>query len=165
MNKKKLHINYLEYNNINDELPPNLVGLIKKAEENLINSYSPYSKFKVSSALQLDNGKIVLGTNQENVAYPSGICAERVAIFSAKATFPNNNVKEIVIVTEQNNPFPFSPCGACRQVLMEYEMTQKEPIKIILKSGNSKIWIFNSVRDLLPFCFDAKDLLAGSTKN
>ncbi len=159
MKKKELNIKYLEYNNINDELPSHLVGLLKKAEENLINSYSPYSKFKVSSALKLGNGKIILGTNQENVAYPSGICAERVAIFAAKATFPNENVEEIVIVTAQNNPLPFSPCGACRQVLMEYEMNQKKPIKVILKAGNSKIWEFSSVKDLLPFCFDAEDIL------
>ena len=159
MNKKKLTIEFTEYISLQDGLDMNLVGLLKKAEKNLINSYSPYSQFKVSAALTLSNGEVVLGTNQENAAYPSGICAERVAIFSAKSTFPKEDVVEIAIVTQQSNPFPFSPCGACRQVLMEYEMLQKKPIKVILKSGNSKIWVFNSIKDLLPFGFDAADIL------
>ncbi len=158
MEKKILNIEYVEYSSLS-ELDSSEANLIVKAEKNLKNSYSPYSQFKVSSALRLNDGTIVLGTNQENAAYPSGICAERVAIFSAKSTFPDKNVKEIVIVTEESNPFPFSPCGSCRQVLMEYEMSQKESIRVILKSGDSKIWIFNSVKDLLPFAFDAEDIL------
>lgn len=159
MNKKIVNIEFTEYISLQDGLDMNLVGLVKKAEKNLINSYSPYSQFKVSAALTLSNGEVVLGTNQENAAYPSGICAERVAIFSAKSAFPNQDVIEIAIVTEQSNPFPFSPCGACRQVLLEYEMLQKKPIKVILKSRNSKIWVFNSIKDLLPFGFDAADIL------
>ncbi len=159
MNKKIVNIEFTEYISLQDGLDMNLVGLVKKAEKNLINSYSPYSQFKVSAALTLSNGEVVLGTNQENAAYPSGICAERVAIFSAKSAFPNQDVIEIAIVTEQSNPFPFSPCGACRQVLLEYEMLQKKTIKVILKSGNSKIWVFNSIKDLLPFGFDAADIL------
>jgi len=158
MESKILSIEYCEYSSI-DEIASNEANLVIQAEKNLKNSYSPYSQFKVSSAIKLDNGTVILGTNQENAAYPSGICAERVAIFSAKSTFPNNNVEEIVIVTEASNPTPFSPCGSCRQVLMEYEMTQKKPIKVILKSGNSKVWIFKSVKDLLPFAFDAEDIL------
>ncbi|PJA07385.1 MAG: cytidine deaminase [Flavobacteriales bacterium CG_4_10_14_0_2_um_filter_32_8] len=159
MNKKNLIIEFSEYNSLTDGVEKSLVLLTKAAEKNLKNSYSPYSQFKVSSAIKLANGNIILGTNQENAAYPSGICAERVAIFSAKSTFPEQDVIEIAIVTEQSNPTPFSPCGACRQVLMEYEMLQKKPIKVILKSGNSKIWVFNSIKDLLPFGFDAVDIL------
>ena len=159
MEKKIVNIEFLEYANLQDGLDVELANLLKRAEENLINSYSPYSQFKVSSAIKLSNGEIILGTNQENAAYPSGICAERVAIFSAKSNFPSQNVEEIAIVTEQSNPLPFSPCGSCRQVLLEYEMLQKNPIKVILKSGNSKIWVFNSISDILPFGFDATDFL------
>ena len=158
MKETILNIKFTEYDNIN-ELNVNDAQLIQSAEENLKNAYAPYSLFKVSSAIQLNNAKMVLGTNQENAAYPSGLCAERVAIFSAKSTYPNSTVETVVIVTAQGNATPFSPCGGCRQVLMEYELAQKKPIKIILKSGNSKIWIFNSVKDLLPFAFEADDIL------
>ena len=88
MNKKNLIIEFSEYNSLTDGVEKSLVLLTKAAEKNLKNSYSPYSQFKVSSAIKLANGNIILGTNQENAAYPSGICAERVAIFSAKSTFP-----------------------------------------------------------------------------
>ena len=159
MNKKNITIEFSEYASIHEGLEHNLILLIADAEKNLINSYSPYSKFKVSSAIKLANNEIILGTNQENAAYPSGLCAERVAIFSAKSTFPTQDILEIAIVTEQANPTPFSPCGACRQVLLEYEMLQKKPIKVVLKSGNSKIWVFNSIKDLLPFGFNASDIL------
>lgn len=158
MKETTLNIKFTEYDHIN-ELNVNDAQLIQSAEENLKNAYAPYSLFKVSSAIQLNNAKMVLGTNQENAAYPSGLCAERVAIFSAKSTYPTANVETVVIVTAQGNSTPFSPCGGCRQVLIEYELTQKKPIRVILKSGNSKIWIFNSVKDLLPFAFDADDIL------
>lgn len=159
MNKKVNKIEFLEYDHLQDGLASSWVRLFKMAKDNLIKSYAPYSLFKVSSVVQLANGELIMGTNQENVAYPSGICAERVAVFSAKSLFPDQDIEQIVLVTEQSNPFPFSPCGACRQVLMEYETMQKKPIRIGLKSGDSSIWIFSSVRDLLPFTFDAKNML------
>ena len=158
MINKKIEINFTEYNST-DELNEADEGLINLAMDNLVNSYSPYSQFKVSSLIKLEGDINVLGTNQENGAYPSGMCAERVAIFSAKATHPTKIVEKVVIVTEQGNEFPFSPCGSCRQVLMEYELNQKEPIEVILKSGKSKVWVFKSVRDLLPFAFEAEDIL------
>jgi cytidine deaminase len=159
MYKKRLIIEFVEHTTLQDEVDESDISLINKAENKLQNSYSPYSQFKVSSALKLSNGDVVIGTNQENAAYPSGICAERVALFSANSNFPDQNIDAIAIVTEQNNPLPFSPCGACRQVMLEYEMNQKKPIKVILKSGNSKIWIFKSVNDILPFGFDANEIL------
>lgn len=158
MTKKEIKISYQEYENLNNELPLHSKLLLEKAEQNLKNAYAPYSKFKVSSAILLKNGEIVVGTNQENAAYPSGICAERVAIFYAGANFPNEIIEEIAIVTATSNPTPFSPCGACRQVLLEYENKQTQPIKVVMKSGNSKIWCFNSINDLLPFAFDGSGL-------
>ncbi|MGE0561725.1 MAG: cytidine deaminase [Flavobacteriales bacterium] len=158
MIEKKINITYHEYNSL-EELNQNDIDLVLVAEKNLVNSYSPYSLFKVSSLVRFKTGETVLGTNQENAAYPSGLCAERVAIFSAKSTYPNKNIDTIVIVTEQGNPTPFSPCGGCRQVLMEYEMAQKKPIRAILKSGNSKVWIFESISAFLPFAFNADHIL------
>ncbi len=158
MTNKKIEINYSEYESVKD-MKESDFQCVNSAEDNLKNAYAPYSKFKVSSLVQLDNGIKILGTNQENMAYPSGLCAERVAIFSAKSQYPDNKVEQVFIVTEQGNETPFSPCGACRQVIMEYEMNQKTPIQIILKSGNSKIWKFNSMKDLLPFAFEAEEIL------
>ncbi|PKP47398.1 MAG: cytidine deaminase [Bacteroidetes bacterium HGW-Bacteroidetes-12] len=159
MNKKSITISFEEHENNSTKISSETKLLLAKAEQNLNNAYAPYSTFKVSSAVRLKNGEIILGTNQENAAYPSGICAERVAVFYAGATFPNEIIEEIAIVTETSNETPFSPCGACRQVLLEYEYKQKQPIKVVLKSGNSKIWCFSSISDLLPFAFDGSSLL------
>lgn len=155
---KNIKISFSEYKSLN-ELSEQERDLVNKTELNLINSYSPYSLFKVSSLVYFEDGTYVLGTNQENAAYPSGLCAERVAVYSAKSNYPEKKIKLITIVTEQGNEFPFSPCGSCRQSLMEYEMTQKSPIQVILKSGNSKIWKFSSISDLLPFAFEAEEIL------
>jgi cytidine deaminase len=156
--EKNINITYQEFDSLN-ELSKQDIEIVKLAEKNLVNSYSPYSLFKVSSLILFETGETVLGTNQENAAYPSGLCAERVAIFSAKSTYPNKTIDTIVIVTEHSNPTPFSPCGGCRQVLMEYEMAQKKPIRAILKSGNSKVWIFESISAFLPFAFKADHIL------
>ena len=157
MNKKSLNIEYLEYDSLavmNNEDK----SLLKEADDNLKNAYAPYSNFKVSAVCQLEDGTTVKGTNQENGAYPSGLCAERVAIFAAKSQFPNKKVAKIVITTAQTSSTPVSPCGACRQVLIEYEVTQNQPIELIMKSGNSKVWQFKSVHDILPFAFDGEFL-------
>ena len=159
MNNKTLNIEFSEHENVSDGLPESTANLLALADGNLKNAYAPYSNFKVSSALQLENKEIVLGTNQENAAYPSGLCAERVAIFSAKSQYPNQKVEKLVITTEQYREQPFSPCGACRQVIAEYEQQQKSPIEITLKAGNSKVWVFKSIGDLLPFSFDGDVLL------
>jgi cytidine deaminase len=159
MNKKSLNIEFLEHDNLRDELPKNIVELLHLTDKNLNNAYAPYSNFKVSCALQLANNKIVLGTNQENAAYPSGLCAERVAIFAAKSQYPDQKVEKLVITTEQYRETPFSPCGACRQVIAEYEHQQKASIEIILKAGNSKVWVFKSIGDLLPFSFNGDVLV------
>ena len=136
MNKKSLKIEFVEYDSING-IDNDILKLLNNADENLKNAYAPYSKFKVSAICKMGNGELVSGTNQENGAYPSGMCAERVAVFAAKSKFPDQNLDKIVITTEYSSAFPVSPCGACRQVLIEYESTQNQPIELVLKSGNS----------------------------
>lgn len=158
MKKITTIITYTEFESI-DELSNLDQKLIRDAEKNLKNSYSPYSLFKVSSAISLSNSQVVFGTNQENAAYPSGLCAERVAVFSAMSSFPASVIETVVIVTEKSSKFPFTPCGSCRQVLMEFENKQKKNIRVLLKSGDSKIWIFESIKEILPFAFDAEDIL------
>ena len=158
MNKKSLNIEFVEYDSTNG-LDSELLQLLHSADENLENAYAPYSKFKVSAVCKMANGDVVKGTNQENGAYPSGLCAERVAVFAAKSQFPDQNIDKIVITTEYSSNLPVSPCGACRQVLIEYESTQNQPIELILKSGNSKIWHFKSIKDILPFAFDGASIL------
>jgi len=157
MKKKSLNIEYLEYDSVTD-LNSEERELITQADENLKNAYAPYSKFKVSAVCKMEDGGVVKGTNQENGAYPSGLCAERVAIFAAKSQFPDKNVDKIVITTEQTTRSPVSPCGACRQVLIEYELAQNQSIVLIVKSGDSKVWKFKSVKDILPFAFDGEFL-------
>ena len=153
MNKKSLNIEYLEYDSAK-VMDSEERDLLTQADENLKNAYAPYSKFKVSAVCKMEDGVVVKGTNQENGAYPSGLCAERVAIFAAKSQFPDKKVDKIVVTTELTTSSPVSPCGACRQVLIEYELTQNQPIELIMKSGDSKVWKFKSVKDILPFAFD-----------
>ncbi|MGB0888061.1 MAG: cytidine deaminase [Vicingaceae bacterium] len=152
-----MNIEYVEYDSVNG-MESEDIGLLEAADMNLKNAYAPYSKFKVSAVCLLDDGTIVKGTNQENGAYPSGLCAERVAIFAAKSQYPNKKVAKVVVTTEETTLTPVSPCGACRQVLMEYELLQNQPIELIMKSGESKIWKFKSVNDILPFAFDGEFL-------
>ena len=157
MNKRSLKIEYLEFESTK-HLDQELQDLFALADCNLENAYAPYSNFKVSAVCLLSNGELVKGTNQENGAYPSGLCAERVAIFSAKSQFPDEKVIKIVITTEKTTSIPVSPCGACRQVLMEYELSQNQYIEVVMKSGDSKVLQFKSVSDMLPFAFDGKFL-------
>jgi cytidine deaminase len=135
--------------------------LVESAKEATKSSYSPYSGFKVGAAVLLGDGSIVNGSNQENTAYPSGLCAERVAIFSAGASKPEQPVTAIAIAAYHNGHFteiPITPCGACRQVMMETEFRSGKPIRIIL-SGERKIMVFESgINQLLPFCFGADSL-------
>lgn len=130
--------------------------LVKKAYEICQDAYAPYSNFKVGAAVKLSNGQIILGSNQENMAYPSGLCAERTALFYAGANFPKDTVETICIVAK-GDLLPkeqlLSPCGACRQVMLETEMRQTKLYRVILVSQNNKTIVFNSAKDLLPFAF------------
>jgi len=121
------------------------------------NAYAPYSKFTVGCALLLENGIVVYGNNQENAAYPSGLCAERVAIFAAGANHPGVAVLKMAIIASPiNDSFdkPVPPCGACRQSIAEYESRQSKPIEIFFMGATGKVARSNSLGDLLPLIFD-----------
>lgn len=156
----KKQLEFSEYDNI-EELASHDQALLNDAIKIAHTAYAPYSNFKVGAAILLKNGEIVIGNNQENIAYPSGLCAERVAIFHAGATHPNEPISTIAIYAESETmpvDTPITPCGACRQVIMEYRQKQSTPIRVILKPQKGKIWIFECVTDLLPFAFDLKGL-------
>lgn len=134
--------------------------LVERAYEISKTAYAPYSKFHVGASLRLSNGQIVTGSNQENIAYPSGLCAERVALFYTGANFPSEQIETLCVVAE-GDLLPIdkilSPCGACRQVMLETEVRQKKSYRIILVSQNGVTIIFNSAVDLLPLAFGITD--------
>lgn len=144
------------FNGIN-ELPEEIQSLMIQAIETRKNAYAPYSKFRVGAAILLDNGKIVLGSNQENAAYPSGLCAERVAIFQAGAIYPNAKIVKLAITAASDtNPTlsPIPPCGACRQSIAEYEFKQDTPIEIYFMGESGEVYKSNSINNILPLSFD-----------
>jgi len=156
--KKQLKIDY-EWLNHWKELPDSEYILIEKAYEASKDAYAPYSNFRVGAAVLLADGTIVKGNNQENIAYPSGLCAERVALFYAGANYPNTVVKTIVVLAQGDlvaEDECVSPCGSCRQVIAESESRQNEAIRIILVAQDGKTWIFNSIKDILVFPFGVK---------
>lgn len=135
--------------------------LLNEARKASQRAYAPYSKFSVGAAIQLQNGEVVLGSNQENAAYPSGLCAERTAIFSASVQFPNEIIETIAIAAKPQQATDFiaiSPCGSCRQVMSEYENKQKKSIRMIMEGENKSIYILNSIADLLPLKFTKESL-------
>ena len=139
------------------ELEKEYTELIEKAESACKRAYAPYSGFSVGAALLTTSGDIHTGNNQENAAYPSGLCAERVAVFSAMSKDPEYSIKAIAIVTGTDIDQPVSPCGACRQVIYEYEYRQGEAIVLLLVQGNS-IYKVPSVKTLLPLAFSPEIL-------
>lgn len=155
MKEKQFNINFIEYTK--DEFESSeYKELIDKSIEVLDNSYSPYSQFKVGASILLENGEIISGTNQENAAYPSGLCAERVAMFYANSKYPEVAVKAIAVSAKYKGKLideVIPPCGACRQVLLETEIRFKKPIKLILISEN-KILVSDNVKQMLPLSFD-----------
>lgn len=143
-----------------EELNEEQQKLINKAKEQVEKSYAPYSKFHVGAALLLDNGEIITGSNQENAAYPSGLCAERVAMFYANSKYPNVAVKTMAIAAWTNGKFvaqPITPCGACRQVLLESENHLKKDITILLY-GTNAVYVIENVKELLPLSFISDSL-------
>ncbi len=160
MENIELKINYAEVEHEN-ELSVEEQNLLQKARIACDMAYAPYSQFSVGAALLLDNGVVVTGNNQENVAFPSGLCAERVAIFSAGANYPDAAIKTIAITCKSKQFLvdqPLSPCGACRQSMSEYEIRHHKNIRILLQGEQGKIRIINSIADLLPFMFKAEEL-------
>ncbi len=143
------------------ELPDTVQELMYKAHEARENAYAPYSHFRVGAALRLETGEIVLGNNQENAAFPSGLCAERVAIFHAGAMHPNVTISTLAITARSLNhslKSPIAPCGACRQAIAEYETKQDVPVTIYFMGEDGPIMKANSIKDLLPLLFDKSHL-------
>lgn len=148
-------IEYEEFENI-DALPEKDRYLIGAAYQSAEKAYAPYSKYHVGAAILLDNNEIVVGNNQENAAYPSGQCAERVTAYYASAIHPDQTMKALAITAisnDSNLSMPPFPCGSCRQVLAEYESRQQKPIRIILCAQDGHVIVFKSVQDLLPWAF------------
>ena len=143
-----------------EELEASKQQLINKAKEQVLKAYAPYSEFHVGAAVELENGEIFAGSNQENSAYPSGLCAERVAVFFANAQFPNVAVKTLAIAAYTNGKFleePVTPCGSCRQVLLETEQRFEKDITVLLY-GSKHIFQLDNVKQLLPLCFEKSSL-------
>ncbi len=160
MKKLQVTTTYTQYESL-DELDSEVQELMHIAIEARKKAYAPYSKFNVGAAILLDNNQIVTGNNQENAAFPSGMCAERVAIYSAGAKYPENNIQIIAISANSSKhkvTQPIAPCGACRQSISEYENKQKEPINIYFMGETGSVIKINSLKDLLPFGFDSSYL-------
>lgn len=135
--------------------------LLDSALEALEGSYSPYSGFSVGAALLLENGEIIRGSNQENGAYPSGLCAERVAFFWAGANRKGLNIKVVAVRTRSSTidtSHPVTPCGACRQVMLEYELNQQEDIVLLMQGSSGEIIRMKGVKQLLPLYFNESGL-------
>ena len=156
MTSKEIKIAYWEFNSI-DELTAEDRRLAEAAVEAVSLSYAPYSNFNVGAAVMFEDGEIVKGANQENAAYPSGICAERTALFYASASRPDVPMRALAIAAVQNGALcknPVTPCGACRQVMAQYQTKSGIPMGVLLV-GADKIWKFEKIDDLLPFIFDS----------
>lgn len=144
------------YDSVN-ELPKVVQVLMNEAVKIRKTAYAPYSKFHVGTAFLLENDEVITGNNQENAAYPSGMCAERVAVWQAASRFPGVKIKIIAITaSSKENPVtkPVAPCGACRQALSEYEIKQADNIEIYFMGETGKIIKTDSLHDLLPLAFD-----------
>ncbi len=143
-----------------EELSQDEQRLVEKAREATRNSYAPYSRFHVGAAVLLKNGTIVIGANQENAAFPSGLCAERTAVFAAQANYPDQPIMILAIAAADVNGLratPVSPCGSCRQVILQMESRYHQAVEILL-TGTSRIYRFKSIKDLLPFSFVDEDM-------
>lgn len=143
------------------ELPEDIQDLMNQAVEIRKKAYAPYSQFRVGAALLLDNGKVILGSNQENAAYPSGLCAERTAIFYAGSAYPEAKILKMAITAASDNnqtQAPIPPCGSCRQSIAEYEIKQESPIEIYFMGEIGEIYKSGSLKNLLPLMFDKKFL-------
>ena len=143
-----------------EELDADDRELIDRAIEATSNSYAKYSHFQVGAAIRLADGRVVIGANQENAAFPSGLCAERTAIFAAQAQYPEQAITALAIAAKNVHglvPSPVSPCGACRQVILEMEERYKRPVRILLY-GTKGVYVIQSVNDLMPLSFVENDM-------
>ena len=156
MKEVKIESTFFVYDSLEDA-PKQIQQLMHNARIARDKAYAPYSKFHVGTALLLDNGEIISGSNQENASYPSGLCAERTAIYYAGATYPDAKVLRMTIVagsTKNITSKPIPPCGACRQAIAEYDVKQESPIEIYFMGEEGKVVKSNSLANLLPLLFD-----------
>ena len=161
MKESKFEFSYEVYND-SSELNEQDAWLLTEARQVTEQAYAPYSNFHVGAVAMLENGEVVAGTNQENASYPVGICAERVLLGSVATLHPNVPVKTIAISynsEEVESDHPISPCGMCRQALLEYETRTKSPIRLILGGQEGKIFVIQSSKSLLPFAFTSDELI------
>lgn len=161
MSKQQYHFEFEVYNSIN-ELPPADAQLLQQARDVTAEAYAPYSHFHVGAAALLANGKTVTGTNQENASYPAGICAERTLLSTVGALFPNEPIETIALSYHSHNggkdDHPVSPCGICRQSLLEYQGRTNHPIRLILGGREGKVYVIGEAGMLLPLSFTSSDL-------
>ena len=156
MKEIKIESVFTVFNSI-DETSPQIQQLLQHAINARKKAYAPYSKFLVGAALLLDNGEIVTGNNQENTSYPSGLCAERTAIYYAGSQFPGHKIMTLAISAGSENSVntePIPPCGACRQAIAEYEVNQDQPVEIYFMGESGKVVRSDSLANLLPLIFD-----------
>ena len=155
MRKEQFVCPYTVYNGL-EELDPRDAALMRLAHDAALNAYAPYSKFQVGAAVRLANGEVVTGNNIENAAYPSGLCAERVALFAAMARYPGVPVEALALTayseTKSINE-PVAPCGACRQVMVEVEQVSKQPLRVLCQGDTGPVMVFDGVESLMPFIF------------
>lgn len=164
MTNHEIKISFIEYPALTDlDITDQL--LCNEAVKALKNSHSPYSKFRVGAALRLQSGRIIHGSNQENVAYPSGLCAERVALFYWGANYPDDPI-EAMAVTASTDEFklnqPITSCGSCLQVMAEYEKKQTSPVRYLLYCYDGPVWVINGIESFLPFLFFEERLISQS---
>ena len=156
MSEKEIRITYQEYKSV-DEMLPEDRELAAEAVKAMEGAYAPYSHFHVGAAVRMSNGQIVRGANQENAAFPSGLCAERTAMFSASARYPDKDMLGIAIaggVMGRLAKEPVTPCGACRQVMAQYQAKSGKPMSVIMMSSD-RILKFEKVDDILPLIFNS----------
>jgi cytidine deaminase len=160
MKIQNIVLQYEDYES-EEELKAEDRGLLQAAVKSTMAAYAPYSHFKVGAAVRLKNGSIFTGNNQENIAYPSGLCAERVALFYAQSQNPDIAV-DAIAVSARSSDFeidqPVTPCGSCRQVIAEYENLHKNPIRIIMGGHEGQVRVVNGIENLLPMLFYLEEL-------
>lgn len=160
MKRRRLVLEWEEVKEIADLISTE-AALLNLATVSLKNAYAPYSNFHVGAAILLANGKMIGGSNQENAAYPMCLCAERVALSAVASQYPNEVIKTMAITVKAPNQIigkPAMPCGSCRQALFEKEYQQKQAIRLVIRGEEGSIFCFKSVKDILPFSFDASFL-------
>ena len=143
-----------------EEMDPQSLDLMQRARAACAQAYAPYSQFRVGCALLLENGAIIVGNNQENASYPNGLCAERVALFAASSSYPKMPILKLAVSAQKSDgtPVEVTPCGGCRQSMMEYQSLQSIPIQVLMEGDSGKINVVPSIDVLLPFKFSSDSL-------